>query len=154
MSDVYEMLQKYHHIAVVGISAKPDRPSHFVALYLQSVGYDIIPINPQYAGRTLLGKRVYASLTEASEAGEVIEIVDVFRRAQETPPLADEAARVGAKVLWLQQGIINDETGEQARAAGLDFVQDRCLKVEHARFFAGQAPVGSNASVSLSEKLD
>src|SRR6184192_570320 len=83
--DMYErlkLLQQYHHIAIVGISADQYRPSHFVAIYMQAEGYNIILINPGYAGQTLLGKRVYASLTEAKEAGETIEVVDVFRRAE------------------------------------------------------------------------
>jgi uncharacterized protein len=137
MGEGLQFLQQYHHIAVVGISANPYRPSHGVSLYMQSAGYDIIPINPRYAGQMLLGKRVYASLTEAKEAGEPIEIVDVFRRAPDVPPVADEAIKVGAKVLWVQLGIRNDEAGQKAREAGLIYVQDKCIKVEHARFFGG-----------------
>jgi uncharacterized protein len=135
MDEGLQFLQQYHHIAVVGISANPYRPSHGVSLYMQSVGYDIIPINPRYAGQMLLGKRVYASLSEAKEAGEPIEIVDVFRRAPDVPPVADEAIKVGAKVLWMQLGIRNDEAGQKAREAGLIYVQDKCIKVEHARLF-------------------
>lgn len=135
MDEGLQFLQQYHHIAVVGISANPYKASHGVSLYMQSAGYDIIPINPRYAGQMLLGKRVYASLTEAKEAGEPIEIVDVFRRSPDVPPVADEAIKVGAKVLWVQLGIRNDEVGQKARAAGLIYVQDKCIKVEHARFF-------------------
>ena len=110
--DMYErlhLLQQYRHVAIVGVSADPYRPSHFVAIYLQAEGYDIIPINPRYAGQTLLGKRVYTTLTEAKAAGKQIEIVDVFRRPADIPPIADEAIAIGAKVLWLQLGIRNDE---------------------------------------------
>src|SRR5205807_6728212 len=110
MPDMYErlqLLQQYKHVAIVGVSGDPYRPSHFVAIYLQSEGYNIIPINPRYAGKLLLGKRVYATLTEAKEAGEAIDIVDVFRKAEDVPPIADEAIRIGAKVLWLQLGIMN-----------------------------------------------
>ncbi len=135
MDEGLQFLQQYRHIAVVGISANPYRPSHGVSLYMQSQGYDIIPINPRYAGQMLLGKRVYASLSEAKEAGEPIEIVDVFRRSPDVPPVADEAIKVGAKVLWVQLGIRNDEAGQKAREAGLIYVQDKCIKVEHARFF-------------------
>ncbi len=137
--DMYErlhILQKYRHIAIVGVSADQYRPSHFVAIYMQAAGYDIIPINPR-AGKTLLGKRVYASLTEAKEAGEQIEIVDVFRKPADTPAIADEAIKIGAKVLWLQLGVRNDEAGKKAQEAGLIFVQDRCVKIEHARFLEG-----------------
>jgi predicted CoA-binding protein len=108
MYDRLTLLQQYRHIAIVGISVDQYRPSHFVAIYLQAEGYDIILVNPRYAGQTLLGKRVYASLTEAKEAGEQIEIVDVFRKAEDVPPIAEEAINIGAKVVWLQLGIRND----------------------------------------------
>src|SRR5450759_1861750 len=127
-----QILQQYRHIAIVGISADPYRPSHFVAIYLQAEGYDIIPVNPRYAGQTLLGKRVYATQTEAKAAGEQIEIVDVFRRPEDVPPIADEAIAIGAKVLWLQLGIRNDAAAQRAEEAGLKVVQDRCMKIEHA----------------------
>jgi predicted CoA-binding protein len=127
------LLRRYTHMAVVGLSANPARPSSGVARYLQAAGYDIIPINPRYAGQELLGRRVYATLSEARDAGETIEIVDVFRLPQYTPPLAAEAARAGAKVLWLQLGISNAETARLAREHGLIYVEDRCTKIEHAR---------------------
>ena len=137
MSDTeLQFLQRYKHIAVVGLSANPSRASHSVSRYMQVAGYDIIPINPRYAGTTILGKHVYASLTEAKEAGEQIEIVDVFRRSEDTPPVADEAIEVGAKAVWLQLGIANREASEKVRNAGLEFVEDKCIKVEHARLFA------------------
>ncbi|HTD19266.1 MAG TPA: CoA-binding protein [Ktedonobacteraceae bacterium] len=155
--DMYErlqLLQHFHHVAIVGVSADPYRPSHFVAIYLQAEGYNIIPINPRYAGQTLLGKRVYASLTEAKEAGEQIEIVDVFRRSEDVPPIADEAIKIGAKVLWLQLGISNEEVGRKVQAAGLTFVQNRCIKIEHARFFGGLHTVGLNTGVILAKKAE
>ncbi len=154
--DMYErlhLLQQYRHVAIVGVSADPYRPSHFVAIYLQAEGYDIIPINPRYAGQTLLGKRVYATLTEAKAAGKQIEIVDVFRRPADIPPIADEAIAIGAKVLWLQLGIRNDEAAQRAEEAGLTVVQDRCMKIEHARFFGGLHTVGLNTGVILAKKL-
>jgi predicted CoA-binding protein len=120
---------------------------------MQAEGYDIILINPRYAGQTLLGKRVYATLTEAKEAGEHIEIVDVFRRAEDVPPIAEEAVKIGAKVLWLQLGIRNDEVGKRVQEAGWIFVQDRCIKMEHARFFGGLHTVGLNTGVILARKL-
>jgi predicted CoA-binding protein len=154
--DMYErlqLLQRYRHVAIVGISADPYRPSHFVAIYLQAEGYDIIPVNPRYAGQTLLGKRVYATLTEAKAAGEQIEIVDVFRRPEDVPPIADEAIAIGAKVLWLQLGIRNDAAAQRAEEAGLTVVQNRCMKIEHARFFGGLHTVGLNTGVILARKL-
>jgi hypothetical protein len=96
---------------------------------------------------------VYASLSEARAAGETIEIVDVFRKPEEVMPIAEEAIQIGAKVLWLQLGIRNDEAGRRAREAGLVFVQDRCVKMEHARFFGGLHTVGLNTGVILSRKL-
>ena len=154
MYDRLTLLQQYRHIAIAGVSADQYRPSHFVAIYLQAEGYDIILVNPKYAGQTLLGKRVYASLTEAKEAGEAIEIVDVFRKAQDVPPVVEEAIAIGARVLWLQLGIRNDEVGKRARGAGLIFVQNRCIKMEHARFFGGLHTVGLNTGVVLSKKLE
>ena len=154
MYDRLQLLQQYRHVAIVGVSADPYRPSHFVAIYLQAEGYDIIPINPRYTGQTLLGKRVYATLTEAKEAGEQIEVVDVFRRAENVPPIAEEAIAVGAKVLWLQMGIRNDEAARKVQEAGLTVVQDRCMKIEHARFFGGLHTVGLNTGVILARKLE
>src|SRR5256885_6656036 len=119
MPDMYERLQiiqKYRNVAIVGVSADQYRPSHFVAIYLQAEGYNIIPINPRYAGQTLLGKRVYASLTEAKEAGEQIGIVDVFRQCEDVPPIADDAIQIGATALWLYLRILNDEGARKVLA--------------------------------------
>ena len=153
MYDRLNIIQRYRNVAIVGISADQYRPSHFVAIYLQAEGYNIIPINPRYAGQTILGRRVYATLTEAKEAGEQIDIVDVFRRPEDVPPIAGEAIAIGAKVLWLQLGIRNDEASARAEAAGLTVVQDRCMKIEHARFFGGLHTVGLNTGVVLAKKL-
>lgn len=155
--DMYErlqLLQTYRNVAVVGISADQYRPSHFVAIYLKAEGYHIVLVNPRYAGQTILGQPVYASLTEAQKAGERIEIVDVFRRPEAVPPVAEEAIEIGAKVLWLQLGIRNEEAAHQAHEAGLTVVQDRCIKIEHARFFGGLHTVGLNTGVVLSKKLE
>ncbi len=154
MYDRLRLLQQYRHIAIVGISTDQYRPSHFVAIYLQAEGYDIVLVNPQRAGQYILGKRVYASLVEAKEAGEHIEIVDVFRKAEDVPPIAEEAIKIGAQVVWLQLGIRNDEVGRKTIEAGLTFVQDRCIKMEHARFFGGLHTVGLNTGVLLSKKLE
>jgi predicted CoA-binding protein len=154
--DMYErlkLLQTYRNIAIVGVSANQYRPSHFVAIYMQAEGYNIVPINPGLAGQTLLGKRVYASLTEAHEAGEQIDIVDIFRKPETIPPIAEEAIKIGAKVVWLQLGIRNDDVGARVHEAGLVFVQDRCVKMEHARFFGGLHTVGLNTGVILARKL-
>ena len=138
------ILTTNHTIAMVGLSADPMRPSHFAAIYLQAEGYDIIPVNPRYAGQTILGQPVYASLRDIPRP---VDIVDVFRKAEDVPPIAQEAIDIGAKVLWLQLGVVNDDAGRRARDAGLDFVQDRCVKIEHARFFGGLNLVGMNTGV-------
>jgi predicted CoA-binding protein len=154
--DMYErlkLLQTYRNIAIVGVSANQYRPSHFVAIYMQAEGYNIVPINPTLTGQTLLGKRVYASLTEAHQAGEQIDIVDIFRKPEAIPPIAEEAIKIGARVVWLQLGIRNDEVGKRVQEAGLVFVQDRCVKMEHARFFGGLHTVGLNTGVILARKL-
>jgi predicted CoA-binding protein len=153
MYDRLQILRDYHNVAIVGISADQYRPSHFVAIYLQAEGYNIILINPRYAGQTILGKLVYATLSEAKAAGEQIEVVDVFRRPEDVPPIADEAIAIGAKVLWLQLGIRNDQAVRNAQEHGLIAVQDRCMKIEHARFFGGLHTVGLNTGVILSRKL-
>ncbi len=127
------ILRTYKRVAVVGFSADPTRASHAIAAYLLAEGYQLVLVNPRYAGQILLGQRVYASLVEAQEAGEHIEIVDVFRKPSELEPILREAIQVGARVLWLQLGIRNEEIGRQAIAAGLKFVEDRCIKIEHAQ---------------------
>ncbi|HXR65303.1 MAG TPA: CoA-binding protein [Ktedonobacteraceae bacterium] len=147
------ILRAYKHVAIVGFSADPYRPSHFVAVYLQAEGYEIVLINPRYAGQTVLGRRVYASLTEAKAAGEQIEIVDVFRKPSDLAPILQEAKEIGARVFWLQLGIRNDEIGRLALAAGMEFVQNRCIKMEHARFFGGLHTIGLNTGVILAKKL-
>jgi len=133
MAGRQRIIREYQHIAVVGFSIKPSRPSYEVAAYLQAAGYDLTLINPRYAGQTILGKRIYASLIEARKAGVIVEIVDVFRKPQDLEPVLQEAIQVGARVLWLQLDIRNDEIGRRAIAAGIEFVQDHCTKIEHAR---------------------
>ena len=143
------ILTENRTIAMVGLSADLMRPSHFAAIYMQSEGYDIIPVNPRYAGETILGERVYASLEEVPRP---VDIVDVFRRADEAPAIARSTAAIGAKVLWMQLGVINDEAARIAREAGLEVVMDRCVKIEHARFFGGLNLVGMNTGVVTSRR--
>jgi predicted CoA-binding protein len=120
-------------IAVVGASPKPNRASHGVMAYLQSRGYRTIPVNPTAAGQTILGEHVYGAL---SEIPETIDMVDVFRRAEDTPPVARDAVAIGARSLWLQLGISSDEAAEIATAGGLDVVMDRCPAIEIPRLFS------------------
>jgi predicted CoA-binding protein len=146
-SGAYERLRiltEHRTIAMVGLSPDPMRPSHFAAIYMLAEGYDVIPVNPKLAGQTILGQMVYASLADIPRP---VEIVDVFRKPEVAPAIAEEAIAIGAKVLWLQLGVVNDEAGAIARAAGLDFVQNRCVKIEHARFFGGLNLVGMNTGV-------
>jgi predicted CoA-binding protein len=131
-------------IAMVGLSPDPMRPSHFAAIYMLAEGYDVIPVNPRAAGTTILGQPVYASLNEIPRP---VDIVDVFRKPEDCPPVAEEAVKIGAKALWLQLGIKSPESEAIARAGGLEFGQDRCVKIEHARFFGGLNLVGMNTGV-------
>lgn len=123
-----ELLTAARTIAVVGLSDKPDRASYGVAAYLQRAGYRIIPVNPVLKG-PVLGEQPVASLSDITEP---IDIVDIFRRSEDVPPVVDEAIAVGAKAVWLQLGIVNDAAAAAAEAAGLAVVQDKCIKVEHA----------------------
>jgi uncharacterized protein len=125
---ITQLLRECKTIAVVGLSSNPRRPSNQVAAYLQSVGYTIIPVNPNET--EVLGQKAYARLEDVPVA---IDIVDVFRRPQEVGPVADSAIAMSAKALWLQQGITHAAGAEKARAAGLLVVEDSCLFVEHKR---------------------
>ena len=135
------ILRENHVIAMVGLSADWYRPSYFAAKYLQEHGYRVIPVNPRYAGKTVLGEPCFANLREIPER---VEVVDVFRRSEDVPPVAEEAIAVGAKVLWQQIGVKNQAAAAKARDAGLDVVMDRCMKIEHARLFGGLNWVGVN----------
>ncbi len=118
-------------IAVVGCSDKPERTSYMIAEAMQRAGYRIIPVNPMIAGKTVLGEKVFASLTEIDEP---IDIVNVFRRSEDVLPVAEDAVKVtpAPKVFWLQQGIINEQAGELAKQHGMEVVMDLCIKVIHA----------------------
>ena len=135
------ILRENHVIAMVGLSADWYRPSYFAAKYLQEHGYRVIPVNPRYAGKTVLGEPCFANLREIPDR---VEVVDVFRRSEDVPPVAEEAIAVGAKVLWQQIGVKNQAAAAKARDAGLDVVMDRCMKIEHARLFGGLNWVGVN----------
>ncbi len=113
-------------IAVVGISNKPDRPGHTVPAYLQQQGYRIIPVNPNLT--EVLGEKAYPSLHEIPEP---VDIVDIFRRSEDVPPVVEQAVAIGAKVVWMQLGVINPAAAERARAAGLQVVMDTCIEETH-----------------------
>ena len=125
------LLKETRRIAVVGISANEERPSHRVARYLIDAGYDVVPVNPGL--REIFGRRCFAHVRDI-EGG--VDMIDVFRRPEEVPAIVDDAIAIGAKSLWLQLGVIAPEAAERAAAAGLKVVMDRCTKIEHARLIA------------------
>jgi uncharacterized protein len=125
---ILELLKKYKTIAVVGLSSNPMRPSYGVTEYMQEAGYRIIPVNPNEI--EVLGEKSYARLEDVPEK---VDIVNIFRRAEDVPAVVASAVRVGAKVVWMQSGIENEEAAEKARAAGLVAVEDACILVEHKR---------------------
>ena len=136
------ILRSARTIAVVGLSAEWHRPSFFAAKYMQQHGYRVIPVNPRYA--EVLGERCFPSL---DAIGEPVDMVDVFRRTEDVLPIARQAVAIGARCLWQQIGVVNRDAAELARAAGLDTVMDRCVKIEHARLFGGLNWAGVNTRV-------
>jgi len=136
------ILNQNRVIAMVGLSANWYRPSYFAAKYMLDHGYRVIPVNPSY--EEVLGQKCYPSLRDIPEP---VDIVDCFRKSEEIEPLADEAIAIGAKVLWLQIGVVNEAAAEKARAAGLAVVMDRCVKIEYARLFGGLNWCGVNTGV-------
>jgi predicted CoA-binding protein len=136
------ILRACRTVAVVGLSAEPHRPSYFVASYLQGKGYRVVPVNPKYP--QILGEKCYPRLEDIPFA---VDMVDVFRKPAELPPIAASAVAIGAKCLWQQLGVANAEADAIARAAGLDSVMDRCVKIEHARLFGGLHWVGVDTGV-------
>ena len=139
---LHRILRENRVIAVVGLSANWYRPSYFAAKYMMEHGYSIIPVNPAYA--EVLGQKCYASLRDIP--GKV-DIVDCFRKTEDIMPIAEDAIAIGAKVLWQQLGVRNEEAARKAEAAGLDTVMDRCVKIEHARLFGGLNWAGVNTGV-------
>lgn len=132
---IRRLLTDARTIAVVGASSRPDRPSHGIFGRLLAAGYRVIPVNPNES--LVQGQKAYASLRDIPEP---VDIVDVFRRPEHTPQIADEAVAIGAKVLWLQSGIWNDEAAARASAAGLLVVMDDCIGVAHARLRVPRVP--------------
>ncbi|MGD0611726.1 MAG: CoA-binding protein [Anaerolineales bacterium] len=126
LDELRRILATTRTIAVVGLSDKPDRPSHAVAAYLQQQGYRIIPVNPNLA--EVLGEKAYPSVRDIPEP---VDVVDIFRRAEDVPPIVEDAIAKGAKVVWMQLGIINEVAAARADAAGLKVVMDTCIEVAH-----------------------
>ena len=129
---IRRLLDNARTIAMVGLSANWYRPSYFAAKYLLDHGYNVIPVNPNY--EEVLGQKAYPDLQSIPEQ---VDVVDLFQRAEAVPQYVQPAIDMGAKVLWLQLGIVNDEAATQAMVAGMTVVQDRCMKIEYARLFGG-----------------
>lgn len=138
------ILNNISTLAMVGASANEMRPSYFAMLYLQKKGYRVIPINPRYAGDKILGEIAYASLSDLPAAPDLVQI---FRRPEDVPPIVDEAIAVGAKVVWMQLGVWHEMAAAKAEAAGLDVIMDRCPKIEYGRLFGEIGWLGVNRGV-------
>lgn len=136
------ILEENRRVAVVGLSSNEMRPSFFAAKYLQDHGYEVVPVNPNY--KEILGQKCYASLEEIPGR---IDIVDLFQRAEQVMPFVEQAIRIKAKVVWMQLGIVNEAAALKARAAGLEVIMDRCVKIEYARLFGGLNLAGVNTRV-------
>jgi predicted CoA-binding protein len=134
--EIYEILSRYKKVAVVGLSAQPDRPSYGVAKFLMSHGYEIIPVTPTY--EEVLGKKAYPSLLDIPKE-QPVEIVDIFRRPHHVPEIVDQAIQISAKVVWMQLGIVHPEAAKKARAHGLQVVMNSCMKIEYAKRFMNPA---------------
>lgn len=134
-TEIAAILRQTKVIAIVGMSTKPHRASHEVAQYLQNHGYRIIPVNPNHSGQSILGEACYATLHDAARVlqtqGVSIDLVDCFRKAEDMPPIAREAIDIGATCLWMQLGISHAQVAQQALAAGLKVVMNRCTKIDH-----------------------
>ena len=139
---IRRILRTHKTLAVVGLSAQWHRPSYFAAKYMQEHGYRIVPVNPGY--EEILGERCYKSLRDIPHP---VDVVDCFRKSVEIPAIAEDAIAIGAKVLWMQLGVHNDQARGRAEAAGLEVVENRCVKIEHGRFFGGLGWVGVNTKV-------
>lgn len=148
-----DILTRHQRIAMVGVSGNPTRASYRALVHMKSKGYTVYPVNPSYD--EILGLKCYKSLLDIKEP---VDIVDIFRRGDTVLPLVDEALEIGAKVFWMQIGVINDEAAAQATAAGLEVVMDRCVKIEHCRFYGkkdyGLDVVGLHTGVLTADRFE
>jgi uncharacterized protein len=155
-SDAYllEILKSSRVIAMVGASPNWNRPSFFAMKYLQTKGFRVIPVNPAALGQEILGEKVYASLKDIVENGRPVKIdmVDIFRRSDAVPPIVDEAIGIGAKVVWMQLGVRNDEAAAKAERAGLKVVMNRCVKIEFGRLSGELSWSGINSGIVSSKR--
>ncbi len=132
MSIIEEILKNSRTVAIVGLSANPERPSNVVATYLKEKGYKIIPVNP--GEKTILGETGYPDL---SSIPEKVDVVDIFRKSEDVPPIVKEAIKIGAKAVWMQEGIKNEAAAAEAEKAGLKVVMDHCMRKEHIKMSGG-----------------
>jgi hypothetical protein len=130
--DKKTILEQVKVLAVVGLSRRESRPGYYVPAYMHAAGYRIIPVNPYL--KEALGEKAYPDLVSIPEP---VDMVVIFRRSEDVPPVVDDAIEIGAKVVWMQLGIINEEAATKARAAGLQVVMDACIKIDHQRLFGG-----------------
>jgi predicted CoA-binding protein len=145
------ILERYRRLAVVGLSPKAERPSHRAMVHMRANGYDITPVNP--ACTEVFGISCPPDLAAAAARGP-LEIVNIFRRPEEIPPVVDQAIALGARVIWMQLGIREPASAERARAAGLEVVENRCIKMEHCRFFGGLNVVGLSTGVIGARRME
>ncbi|HKJ54112.1 MAG TPA: CoA-binding protein [Gammaproteobacteria bacterium] len=141
------ILHDYKRVAMVGLSADWYRPSNFAAKYLLDRDFEVIPVNPKYD--EILGQKCYPDLASIPDP---VDIVDLFQRPDRVPPFVDQAIEIGAKVVWMQLGIVNEEAAQKARDAGLEVVMDRCMKIEYARLYGGLNWLGVNTGVISAQR--
>ena len=149
-AQIRAILERVKTVAMVGASSNWNRPSYFVMKYLQGKGYRVIPVNPTAAGQELLGEKVYARLEDVPEK---IDMVDIFRNSSAAGPITDDAIRLGAKIVWMQIGVRNEEAARRAEEAGLKVVMNRCPKIEWSRLNGELAWSGINTGIVSSKRM-
>jgi len=145
--DLRRIMIDYKRVAMVGLSTDWSRPSNFAAKYLLDHGFEVIPVNPKYP--EILGQKCYADLRDIPTP---VDIVDLFQRVERVPLFVDQAIEIGAKVVWMQLGIVHEEAAQKARDAGLEVVMDRCMKIEYARLFGGLNTIGVNTGIISAQR--
>jgi predicted CoA-binding protein len=135
MSEIKDILSKYKTIAMIGVSKDPTKVSTIVMKYMQKYGYKVIPVNPRAKGEKILGEDVYEKITDIKEP---VDIVDVFRPSKEAFPIAEDTVKIGAKVLWLQLGIRDENAKKLMEKNNIDYVENKCTKMEYQKFFLGK----------------
>ena len=147
-SDVEIQLRESKTIAVVGMSPRPNRPSHYVAKYLMEQGYKVIPVNP--AVEEVLGMKSYPDIVSIPER---VDMVDIFRRSSQVPPVVEDAIEAGARFIWTQDGVVNEDAATRARNAGMSVVMDNCTLREHSRIYGGSGEVHPHPRIGVRDRL-